>query len=500
MSTLAARVLAAGAAALTLTLVGAGPALAATPTPAPTPGASPQQATPTERAAAEVRPAIVYVTEKFSAYVADETGTYFNNGNPYELTATCTGFGVNPDGYVATAGHCLDTYSPDGIKGDFIAAAAKDVIAAVPGVTLQEAVEFGTANWTVEGKAKGSAIDTQIAVVTGSVQGGGKPQVLPARLVDIRPFTQGDVALLKVEATDLPSVELATDADVQVGTPLLSIGYPASADAVTDPSLEPSNKDGQVSAKKTVGSVPVYETSAALTPGMSGGPTVDLEGRVLGINSFMPAGESQAFNFVAPASGLTELLSRNGVRNELGPDDTAFRAALDAYYAGHYTDAIAGFDKLLQVAPQHAQAVQYRTLAAKARDRFGDVPVVPPPSSDASPVLFWVVVGGGAALAAGLAVLLVVLVRRRTPSATLPVGLPATPFPGYGPIPAQPSRAEKVLVHRPSPGVAPIDATVDLRTVNGSGVATVQRTDCARCGTPMGAEAKFCSTCGHSRG
>ena len=235
MSSLPARVLAAGAAALALTLVGAGPALAATPTPAPSPAAAPQQATPTERAAAEVRPAIVYVTEKFSAYVADETGTYFNNGNPYELAVTCTGFGVNPNGYVATAGHCLDTYSPNGIKGDFIAAAAKDVVAVVPGVTLQEAVEFGTANWTVEGKAKGSAIDTQIAVATGSVQGGGKPQVLPARLVDIRPFTQGDVALLKVEATDLPSVELATDADVQVGTPLLSIGYPASADAVHRP-------------------------------------------------------------------------------------------------------------------------------------------------------------------------------------------------------------------------------------------------------------------------
>ena len=506
MSTLAARVLAAGAAALTLTLVAAGPALAATPTPAPTPsaGASPQQATPTERAAAEVRPAIVYVTEKFSAYVADETGTYFNNGNPYELTATCTGFGVNPDGYVATAGHCLDTYSPNGIKGDFIAAVAKEVVATIPNVTLQEAVEFGTANWTVEGKAKGSAIDTQIAVVTGSVQGGGKPQVLPARLVDIRPFTQGDVALLKVETTDLPTVELAGDADVQIGTPLLSIGYPASADAVTDPSLEPSNKDGQVSAKKTVGSVPVYETSAALTPGMSGGPTVDLEGRVLGINSFMPAGESQAFNFVAPASGLTELLSRNGVRNELGPDDKAFRAALDAYYAGHYTDAIAGFDKLLQVAPQHAQAVQYRTLAAKARDRFGDVPVAPAPQADpSSPVLFWAVVGGGAALAAGLAVLLVVLVRRRrTPSATLPAGLPPAPFPGYGPVPAQaqPQRAEKVLMHQPWPGVAPTDRTVDLRTVNGAGVATVQRTDCARCGTRMAAEAKFCSTCGHSRG
>jgi hypothetical protein len=149
--------------------------------------------------------------------------------------------------------------------------------------------------------------------------------------------------------------------------------------------------------------------------------------------------------------------------------------------------------------------VQYRTLAAKARDRFGDVPVAAPPADPASPVLFWVVVGGGAALAAGLAVLLVVLVRRRrTPAATLPAGLPPTPFPGYGPIPAQaqPPRAEKVLVQQPPlwPGVAPTDRTVDLRTVSGAGVATVQRTDCARCGSGMAAEAKFCSTCGHSRG
>jgi S1-C subfamily serine protease len=501
------RVLAVGAAALTVTLAGAGPALAGTPT-APTtstPAPSPPQATPSERAAAEVRPAIVYVTEKFTAYVADETGTYFNHGNPYELSVTCTGFGVSPDGYIATAGHCIDTYSPNGIKGEFITAVAKEILPAFPGVTLQQAVDFGTANWTVEGKAKGSAIDTQIAVVTGSTEGGGKVQTLPARVVDARPFTQGDVALLKVEATDLPSVELATDADVQIGTPLLSIGYPASADAVTDPSLEPSNKDGQVSAKKTVGSVPVYETSAALTPGMSGGPTVDLDGRVLGINSFMPAGETQPFNFVAPASGLSELLSRNGVHNELGPDDKAFRTALDAYYAGHYTDAIAGFDKLLQVAPQHAQAVEFRTLAAKARDRFGDTPVAPAPAPGPSPVLFWSIVGGGAAVAVGLAVLVTVLVRRRgrgTPGATLPATLPPTPLPGYGPVPGQatPAGAETTMVPWGG-GAGPVGGGPVSGPVDGSaGVMTAQREDCARCGTRMAAEARFCPTCGNARG
>ena len=42
----------------------------------------------------------------------------------------------------------------------------------------------------------------RIAVVTGSVQGGGNPRVLPARVVDARGLTQGDVALLK-EMSDM---------------------------------------------------------------------------------------------------------------------------------------------------------------------------------------------------------------------------------------------------------------------------------------------------------
>ncbi len=133
--------------------------------------------------------------------------------------------------------------------------------------------------------------------------------------------------------------------------------------------------------------------------------------------------------------------------NELGVDDKAFRAALDDYYAGHYTAAIAGFDKLLQVTPQHAQATQFRTLAAKARDRFGDTPVAPAPAPssrlplDLSPLAFWSIVGGGGALALTLStVLLIVLVRRRGSgqgAASPPPGLPPTPFP---PPPSSPPR------------------------------------------------------------
>jgi S1-C subfamily serine protease len=424
-----ARAAAAVVVAASVTLATAGTAMAAEPSAPPGPGTSPQQATAAEKAAAEVRPAIVYLTETFSAYVSDGTPNgYFNGGHAYTVSATCTGFGVNPQGYIATAGHCVDTTSPDGIRADFIAQAARDVAAADPTLTLQDVVDFGLANWTVEGTAKGSPIEARYAAVIGSGTGNGaKGQAVPARLVDFRPPSQGDVALLKIERSDLPSVQLGTDADTAIGTPVLSIGYPAAADAITDTTLEPSTKDGQISTRRTIAGVPYYETSASLSPGMSGGPTVDMRGEVLGINSaHLP--NDQAFNFIAPATGLSELLARNGVHNQLGPNDTLYRDALAAYYAGHYTDAIAGFERLLLVDPDHGQAQQVKTEAAKAKERFGDTPVVPTSQqTDGNRILgvvgwlFWTVVGGAAAVVVGVIALLVALLRRHRRRDAVPV-------------------------------------------------------------------------------
>lgn len=185
-----------GAALLATALIGAGPAFAA-PSAPPQP-ASPSQ--PTERAAAIARPAVVQLQQTFTGYVADETGDYFNEGNAYELSASCTGFRVDPNGYIATAGHCVDISSAIGVKSVFIGTVAAEVATRLPGVTLEEITEFGTSNWSVEGKQKDSPIDVAISVSVGGTE-------LAARVVDVRPLDQGDVALLKVETTDLPTVD-----------------------------------------------------------------------------------------------------------------------------------------------------------------------------------------------------------------------------------------------------------------------------------------------------
>lgn len=372
-----------------------------------------------------IRPAVIFLSEDLSAFVGDNKGWFTDLKQPVKMSFRCTGFVVNTSGYVATAGHCVDP-GAEGARREIVSAIAQKDAQQDPSIDADKLFQYGMANWKIEGNVGGSPIDQTFTVLSGGAAG-VKPQSHPARVVDFRPVSQGDVALLKVEATDLPSSELATDTDVQVGEQIISVGYPGSTDQITDASMDPDNKDGTVSAKKTAGSVPVYETNAALSGGMSGGPTVGLDGRVVGINSRGPAGETQPFNFIAPASGLAELLSRSGVKAGLGPLDVQFRKGLDQYYAGHYTSAIATFDKVLTLAPGYQQAAVFKTNATKARDQYGDV-------SGSSPLMTILYVVAGVIVLAAAVFVAVLLVRRRrtrrqhgTYGAPTPSGFPGAP-------------------------------------------------------------------------
>jgi len=71
------------------------------------------QVNPEERAAAMIRPAVMYLAGQSRGQVRLPGGqmlSQFGAGStfPFEATWGCTGFVVNPDGWVATAGHCVD--------------------------------------------------------------------------------------------------------------------------------------------------------------------------------------------------------------------------------------------------------------------------------------------------------------------------------------------------------------------------------------------------------
>jgi len=57
------------------------------------------------------------------------------------------------------------------------------------------------------------------------------------------------------------------------------------------------------------------EVNADISGGMSGGPTVNANGEVIGVNSFTISGEEQAFNFITDTRDLNRFLQQNGVGN-----------------------------------------------------------------------------------------------------------------------------------------------------------------------------------------
>lgn len=490
---------------------------------------------PEERAAALLRPAVVYIETFWAGFVNDEDGIYFNEGSAYEFSTSCTGFVVNPAGAIMTAGHCVDDSAAfGGIKRTLIEIAAQEAFDAGTyegSPSVDELFEFGLANWTVEGPAKGSPVQREVFVQRGRAQSGQRTgEALPARVVDFRSAESGDVALLKVEASDLPSVEVSKVNELEVGTPLLSVGYPGLTEGAVDQSLEPTNKDGKISAKKTQGTFPVYEVSAAIASGMSGGPTVNMEGEVIGVNSF-GIGDSEAFNFIVPAGNIREILARNGTTNELGRIDTIYREGLAAFYAGRFTPAIAAFDRVLDLDPGHQQAQEARTDAAKERAEGGEAgdsefPIVPV-------AIGAVVVLGGLGAA-------VVMKGRKKPQGELPAAgatagpayqapaplphtpapsapepptpvppgpvappaTPQTPAPSPSPVsPPPPTPAPaSVTSHSPSPVSSPplagaSEASPDAAATNGEPASKPKF--CPNCGTARASDTtQFCGSCG----
>jgi putative serine protease PepD len=96
-----------------------------------------------------------------------------------------------------------------------------------------------------------------------------------------------DLAVLKVDASDLPTAVLGHSATVQVGDPVVAIGSPLGLSGTVTSGIV-SAKDRPVSAGDGAGDVSyisAIQTDAAINPGNSGGPLVDMAGEVIGVNS-----------------------------------------------------------------------------------------------------------------------------------------------------------------------------------------------------------------------
>jgi serine protease Do len=110
--------------------------------------------------------------------------------------------------------------------------------------------------------------------------------------------TATDIAVLRIEAKNLPTVRLGDPNQLEVGDPVLAIGSPFG--------FEQTATQGIVSAKGRSlpgdAVVPFIQTDAAVNPGNSGGPLFDGSGAVVGINAqiYSRSGGYQGVSFAIP--------------------------------------------------------------------------------------------------------------------------------------------------------------------------------------------------------
>jgi serine protease Do len=125
----------------------------------------------------------------------------------------------------------------------------------------------------------------------------GKRRVIEARLIGAHKET--DLALLKIDEKDLPTLTLLTLQRPRVGQLVFAIGSPEG--------LQNSVTMGVVSAvfrqPDPAKALAYIQTDAPINPGNSGGPLVDMNGSVVGINTFIlsQGGGSEGLGFAIPA-------------------------------------------------------------------------------------------------------------------------------------------------------------------------------------------------------
>jgi serine protease Do len=174
-----------------------------------------------------------------------------------------------------------------------------------------------------------------------------------------------DIAVLKIDAKDLKAVTFGDSDKIRVGDLALAIGNPFG--------LTQSISMGVVSALGRGGMGIVrfenfIQTDASINPGNSGGALVDIEGRLIGINTaiFSRSGGNQGIGFAVPANlahSVMDNLIKNGrvVRGYLGVQPDAI------------TEDLVPFFKTKDRKGALVSRVEPKTPAARAGIEVGDV-------------------------------------------------------------------------------------------------------------------------------
>jgi hypothetical protein len=226
--------------------------------------------------------------------------------------------------------------------------------------------------YSAQVRAYSPAIKPEAPTASKAASEGGKPEA---------ERSGKDVAILKIEERDLPTLRLAPASPaLKLGAQVFVIGYPGvvlNHDFLSRKSqLEASVTVGRVSGFKIdINDRRVIQTDAAITWGNSGGPAFNLQGEVVGVATFISTtleGDQavQGFNFLIPADSVNEFCGQIGLTPN--PDArfmTEWTEGVAAYFRGEYRRSLAHLNDAERIMPGFPDIQRLRAEAQMKVDK-----------------------------------------------------------------------------------------------------------------------------------
>jgi serine protease Do len=258
-----------------------------------------------------------------------------------------------------------------------------------PAVVSVEAVKpaatpaNGKAAKTVEDSGSGLIIAADggrgyLVLTNNHVIAGARPDQISINLSDgrlLRPAhvladPESDIAALRVEAAGgLPTAVLGDSDRARVGQWVVALGSPFGLSQSLTHGIISARERGQVSLGSTIRIKDFLQTDAAINPGSSGGPLLNLDGEVIGINTAIA---SQSGNNCGVAFAIPINLVKRVVR-QLQERGTVARGYLGLQLASSFEPADAAALGLDRARGAKVEAVHAGTPAAQAGLRVNDV-------------------------------------------------------------------------------------------------------------------------------
>ncbi|MBE3066739.1 MAG: trypsin-like peptidase domain-containing protein [Chloroflexi bacterium] len=480
-------------------------------------------------------------------YITPSTGT---RSLPVQTGGSGTGFIITPDGYVITNAHVVKMTDAEmkqsmaliGLS-DLVKADIADIETEL-GLKLTEdqtkkmsdALATAYAQYlTLSNQSSASELYMGVAIPgLGTVQKGS-----PCELIKVgEPSPGKDVAILKINANNLPTVKLGDDTTVKDGEQAIALGYPGVATfnpliKQSDENIKPSLTVGSISGRKTMqGGWDVLQTDTAITHGNSGGPLFNSRGEVIGITTFGSVqqntttgalDEVQGFNFAIPTTVIKQFLTESNITPTEGPLTKTYHEAVDLSLEDHYSAAKDKFKQVSESSPAFPYVTDQISLCtAKINEGF-DKSTLPIPVWLIIIVVLIVIVA-----VVGLTLFLVLMPKKKSKAgpgqsvppasaaaqAPRPAAKPAPVVPPTQPAPPapEPPAAVTETITPPAPAepavepMAPTDEEAEAqealapeKTEEGeAGGAAEEHHFCAYCAAPLPADAVFCPNCGKS--